>query len=646
MAKYWSPERQGFYDTDIFGESSLPEDCIYITDEDHAELMSQQCNGCVIVNGANNYPTAMQQTCQPCTCITHEEEVATDTRLGHVKIGDGITVAEDGTISADIPDEMIGATASTDGQAGIVPAPLAGDQAKYLNGAGEWVEISNATDEKAGLVKPDGETVTVDENGVISAASQRFIGETFFSVLPIESAGLHLLDGSLLPAGGIYDEFIDYIGKLHSSLGYKPKMGNGRYIKLPVFTSNTQDGITISDARGNTEILQGLFNGALGSGTSVGAWSTYWIDVDYNQATYLYKYQITADLNGEAEHPSAWTVQGTNDDGETWDVLDTQSGITFTLGERKEFAVSTDKHYSRYRIVFSDGVETSTAGGEMQSFFFWANKAEYVYTEGPFFTEEQWQNAVSEYGVCGKFVYTDEGVRLPKVTGFVEGTLDANALGDLVEAGLPNITGNAEYFSWSYVVNKSGALAKSDNGSGGGYGDSDRGGTRVNVVLDASLSDPAYGNSDTVQPQAIKGYLYMVVATATKTDIQVDIDQVATDLNAIRTEVANKVDISAADYVVETYSDNMNGTSGSWYRRYKSGYVECGGRCASSGSVTLPIPFTHSNYTVIVVALSDSTDSEYCYASRVRTVSVTGFTYYTNAKYGATWYACGQGVQS
>lgn len=52
MAKYWSPERQGFYDTDIIGESGLPEDCIYITDEAHAELMSQQCNGCVIVNGA------------------------------------------------------------------------------------------------------------------------------------------------------------------------------------------------------------------------------------------------------------------------------------------------------------------------------------------------------------------------------------------------------------------------------------------------------------------------------------------------------------------------------------------------------------------------------------------------------------------
>ena len=70
------------------------------------------------------------------------------------------------------------------------------------------------------------------------------------------------------------------------------------------------------------------------------------------------------------------------------------------------------------------------------------------YTSGSypslFATEQAWQTSVSTYGACGAFVY-DAGagtLRLPKVTKFLEGTLDAAALGDLVEAGLPNITGS------------------------------------------------------------------------------------------------------------------------------------------------------------------------------------------------------------
>lgn len=79
-----------------------------------------------------------------------------------------------------------------------------------------------------------------------------------------------------------------------------------------------------------------------------------------------------------------------------------------------------------------------------------------------------------------------------------------SGIGGMIEAGLPNITGNAEYYSWSYVINKSGALKNSDNGSGGGYGDSGRGGSRIGLKFDASLSNDVYGKSATVQPPAMK----------------------------------------------------------------------------------------------------------------------------------------------
>lgn len=153
---------------------------------------------------------------------------------------------------------------------------------------------------------------------------------------------------------------------------------------------------------------------------------------------------------------------------------------------------------------------------------------------GLFVTESEWQESVESYGVCGKFVYT-EGVslRIPKITGFIEGALDATALGNLVEAGLPNITGESNIGGNApKTVLSSGALRQVRyqlnsvvNATSSDISD------LAQTALDASLSNPIYGNSSTVQPQSIKGYLYMVIATSAKTDIEVDIDQIATDLN-------------------------------------------------------------------------------------------------------------------
>lgn len=155
-----------------------------------------------------------------------------------------------------------------------------------------------------------------------------------------------------------------------------------------------------------------------------------------------------------------------------------------------------------------------------------------------FETEANWQTSVATYGVCGKFVYdsTNNTVRLPKITGIIEGTVDATALGDLVQAGLPNITGTfgANFTQGNFFNRGSGAF--------GGYREE---GINTTVPQDstypystnnmwdfyASRSSSIYGNSTTVQPQTIKAFIYIVIATFAKTDIQVDIDEIATDLN-------------------------------------------------------------------------------------------------------------------
>ena len=145
-----------------------------------------------------------------------------------------------------------------------------------------------------------------------------------------------------------------------------------------------------------------------------------------------------------------------------------------------------------------------------------------------FETEENWQESITKYGVCGKFVYNPENntVRLPKITGIIEGTTDINALGTLVEAGLPNITGQFHSTDNSGWAN--GAFTYQGT-SGAGHWNSDDG--QHTISFDASKSSNIYGNSSTVQPQTIKQFIYIVIANAKKTDIITNIDNIATDLN-------------------------------------------------------------------------------------------------------------------
>lgn len=234
--------------------------------------------------------------------------------------------------------------------------------------------------------------------------------------------------------------------------------------------------------------------------------------------------------------------------------------------------------------------------------------AELVTDYPDLFTDETtWQNSVLTYGVCGKFVYdsVNNTVRLPKITGITEGTTDVTALGDLITAGLPNITGSVRRIAAGGVgtLGSDGAITYDDVGDCtlGTTG----GSNLLQVNIDASLSNPIYGNSLTVQPQSIKVLYYIVLATSAKTDIEVDIDQVTTDLNG-KADVdlsnatpaisfANAMNTAGIITIVETY---INGTS--WYRVYSDGWCEQGSYIGVVGNqdatVTLLKPYRDTNY--------------------------------------------------
>ena len=255
-----------------------------------------------------------------------------------------------------------------------------------------------------------------------------------------------------------------------------------------------------------------------------------------------------------------------------------------------------------------------------------------------FETEANWQSAVTTYGVCGKFVYdsVDNTVRLPKITGILEGTTDITALGDLVEAGLPNITGT---FNAAQDVGSSGVFQTDYTG----HVPYARGDWYSYVTsFNASRSSAIYGNSNTVQPQAIKVLYYIVIATTTKTDIQVDIDEIATDLNG-KADVDLTNVPSSKGILTESY---VNGTS--WYRVYSDGWCEQGGRyliqTSGSGTINFLKTFRDTNYAIFNCKTSSDSSTwnvmfnvtpDWTTSSVTIKVNLTGY------QLGGSWMACG-----
>ena len=141
-------------------------------------------------------------------------------------------------------------------------------------------------------------------------------------------------------------------------------------------------------------------------------------------------------------------------------------------------------------------------------------------------TEEEWQTAktMSAFGQVGKFVFNYNGadivsVRLPRVVN-VQGLFDLQNLGMTVGAGLPNITGDIDmtYLTATNVTTFSnGALY--DGGIGQAKATSQTANTNSHIIgFDASLSSSIYGNSNTVQPEAIQYPYFIQIATGSETE--------------------------------------------------------------------------------------------------------------------------------
>lgn len=105
--------------------------------------------------------------------------------------------------------------------------------------------------------------------------------------------------------------------------------------------------------------------------------------------------------------------------------------------------------------------------------------------------------------------------------------------------------------------------------------------------------------------------------------------------------------INAAKAVLELYYNSINNAmpvksylnGASWYRVWGDGWIEQGGRTGhDSVTITYPIAFSNTNYTLNLSGLSGDQYNENCFVS---SISTTGFTGYVESNNSGFWYACG-----
>lgn len=158
-------------------------------------------------------------------------------------------------------------------------------------------------------------------------------------------------------------------------------------------------------------------------------------------------------------------------------------------------------------------------------------------------TEEQWQTLKTASGGRAVPYYSnvdEQYFRVPLVTTWVRGASSLDEVGAVLEAGLPNITGEITNNAFNSNGNANGCFSYVKNNTYSNTGNVLPSG---NVTLDASKSSSIYGKSTTVQPQSICR-LWVVQAFGTNSNTgNMDVAQVAQGV----TDLTGRVSTLEAD---------------------------------------------------------------------------------------------------
>ena len=219
---------------------------------------------------------------------------------------------------------------------------------------------------------------------------------------------------------------------------------------------------------------------------------------------------------------------------------------------------------------------------------------------------------LTTYGSCAKFAIdtVNNKFKVPTIPDgtFIQQASTNGELGTSKKAGVPNITGTffgEKKLNFEYT----GAFYQTTINNKRGLGSSDT--DNYQSGFDASLSNQIYGASNTVQPKAVALRYFIVVASGSINQAQMDWAQWATSLASKQTigdwcvtepTTTSTATINKPVVVVENYRDGAD-----WCRVYSDGWCEQGGSCwgtelPKNTSVSLSSgvhkPYKDTNYSI------------------------------------------------
>lgn len=225
---------------------------------------------------------------------------------------------------------------------------------------------------------------------------------------------------------------------------------------------------------------------------------------------------VTAGTTGNTEPTISVESENVNDGTVKWGVKNIQDASKLGLPVGFE-AFTVNPNLQAGWLPLLGGEYSRTAYADL-----WA----WVQTQNGYLLEESaWQAKAATNGGNVPFYSDGDGTntfRVPALKCWVRGAGSISEVGGYLAAGLPNITGQLGlYGTEKEYCTTSGAFVTNDSamlyGRGHAVGDG------LIADFDASLSNPIYGTSDTVQPPSIIGLwivkAYGVVTNVGSTDV-------------------------------------------------------------------------------------------------------------------------------
>lgn len=264
-------------------------------------------------------------------------------------------------------------------------------------------------------------------------------------------------------------------------------------------------------------------------------------------------------------------------------------------------------------------------------------------------TEEEFNQELSETGQCGKFVVSNDYIRIPKYgnslySGVIDGTIPV--VGNGMTLGFTNGSlnvGIAGSTAGGSVYN-----SQKTYGTTIGTNASNSATSLSNLSMGVATDPTKSGLVGQLDVNSVEVFYYMVISTEGQTaSVEIDINKVYEDLNIkANTSLSNVA--SNIDYVVERYNDGTN-----WYRVYKSGWIEQGGilrnRTEEVKTFNLLKPFADTNYTgnagiCTASAMENNYPTTIYGISGFAPVSTSQACVRTINWNDSSWFACGQGA--